>query len=59
MIERRLKIMERPPIPIGGDKLARATMAALLASQKGDCNCKACQILRSVAEEMTKEFVPT
>jgi hypothetical protein len=40
-----------------GARESRAFFAALLAACRSDCDCETCQILRNVADSMTKEFV--
>jgi hypothetical protein len=40
----------------GGARESRAFFAALLAACRSSCECETCQILRSVADSMTKEF---
>ena len=42
---------------MGGEKISRAFFAALLAAQKSDCNCDTVKILKSIAGDLTKEFV--
>jgi hypothetical protein len=39
------------------EKVARATMAAILSAAKGSCACETCQILKVVAEEIKGEFL--
>jgi hypothetical protein len=40
-----------------GAKESRAFFAALLAACRSNCECETCQILRSVADSMTREFI--
>ena len=40
----------------GRDRMARATFAAILAAQKGGCDCEACKILRSAGDVLIQEF---
>jgi len=50
--------MEKPSLgAVPGDRVARATFAALLTASGSGCECEACRILRSVGEEMKKEFL--
>jgi hypothetical protein len=39
------------------EKVARATMAAILAAAKGTCACETCRILKVVADEIKGEFL--
>jgi len=49
--------MTEPRMPeVAGAKESRAFFAALLAACRSDCDCEVCQILREVADNMTKEF---
>ena len=48
-----------PEVPkdlMGGEKISRAFFAALLAAQKGNCECDTCKILKSIGDDLTKEF---
>jgi hypothetical protein len=47
---------ENAPGLEGGARESRAFFAALLAACRSSCDCETCQILRSVADSMTKEF---
>lgn len=47
---------EVQPGLMGEGKIPRAFFAALLEAQKSSCDCKCVKILKTVAEEMTKEF---
>ena len=40
----------------GRDRMARATFAAILAAQKGGCDCESCKILRSAGDVLIQEF---
>jgi len=49
--------MSQPELPqVAGAKESRAFFAALLAACRSNCDCQTCEILRSVADGMTKEF---
>ena len=41
---------------VAGAAESRAFFAALLAACRSDCTCQTCEILRGVADGMTKEF---
>jgi len=50
-------VYKRQNLPkVAGAKESRAFFAALLAACLSDCKCQTCEILRSVADGMTKEF---
>jgi len=40
----------------GRDRVARATMAAILIAQKGTCQCEACLILRNAGEQLIQDL---
>jgi len=48
--------MERTQEAIARDKFGRATFAALIAALKSNCDCEACQILKSVSGDLIAEF---
>lgn len=37
-------------------KFSRTVMAAVLASSRDECDCKACIMLRDIADDLIKEF---
>ena len=41
----------------GNQKVAQGVLLAQLEAAKGTCQCKCCQLLRSVSDEMTKQFL--
>ena len=41
-----------------GEKASKGFFAALLAAAQSKCHCEACKILKAVANELTKEFIP-
>lgn len=49
--------MERMNVPSGSERMARATMAAILAASSENCQCEACRILREVSKEIKGEFL--
>lgn len=49
--------MERVTLPSTGERMARATFAAVLSAASGNCSCEACEILRTVAKEIKAEFL--
>jgi hypothetical protein len=50
------KIMERTEEALARDRFGRATFAALIAALKSNCDCEACEILKSVSGDLVKEF---
>jgi len=54
--ERSKKILERTQEAIARDKFGRATFAALIAALKSNCDCEACEILKSVSGDLIAEF---
>jgi hypothetical protein len=41
----------------GGEKMARATFAAILAASTSNCTCETCIILKQVAQQIKAEFL--
>ena len=49
--------MSQPSMPeMAGARESRAFFAALLAACRSSCDCEVCEILRGVADTMTREF---
>jgi len=50
---------EQGQIPTRGEppESSQAFFAALLQANRGDCDCKTCQILRKMGDDMTSQFL--
>lgn len=44
-------------MPNGDNAMAQAVYLAQLFAARGNCNCKACQLLRKVSDDMTDELL--